>query len=343
MNRAMHAPLALLAALLMAIVTALPTSAGAQEFALVPLGPNTLSGIVVDSLGRPLADATVRLDQLKRLVTTGRDGRYRFDKVKPGTYKVEARRIGYVSESREVEVRERGGAARFQLVPTPFSLQTFITTAARGGLSGVIGDTAYRAVDGVEVRVVGSPYVTRTDSFGAFFLPVKPGRYFVTLKRAGYALQTVSVTVPPTEGRKIAAWMVPERERPNPREAAMLLEMPGRMIRASRVWSKFYTREDLEKLGATDMIQVATAGASRRLPPDCPVIIDGDPNRFVPLWDLPAADVEFVEIYVDPPERVTSGPNGAGSSRANLAANRVAMRATAPSSCGVTVYAWLRR
>jgi len=84
---------------------------GAQGYALVPAGPNTLSGIVVDTLGRPLSDASVFVERLQRHVRTRADGRYLFDKVKPGLYTVIARRIGFVGESREVTVGGRGGAA----------------------------------------------------------------------------------------------------------------------------------------------------------------------------------------------------------------------------------------
>jgi hypothetical protein len=87
---------------------------------------------------------------------------------------------------------------------------------------------------------------------------------------------------------------------------------------------------------------VATIGATRRMNPDCPVIIDGDPRHQTVLSALATAEVEFVEVYVNQPTRVTSGP-GVGSSRANLARNREEMGQVPSSPCGATVYAWLRR
>ena len=38
----------------------------AQEFALVPAGPNTLSGVVTDTLGQPLSDANVFISSCRR-------------------------------------------------------------------------------------------------------------------------------------------------------------------------------------------------------------------------------------------------------------------------------------
>jgi hypothetical protein len=328
---------------LLTVVAAGSSPLGAQEFALVPAGPRTLSGIVTDTLGCPLADANVFISGLERQVGTGSDGRFRFDQVDEGRYTVTARRIGFVGDSREVTVRPNGGAVRFRMIPTPLQLQTFVTTGNRGGLSGVIGDTSFRAMPGVEVRVMGSPYSTRTDSMGAFFLPVKPGRDFVSLTRDGYVRQTVSVTIPPTEGRKIAAWMLPALRPPDLRASAMLFEMPIRISRASKVWSKFFTREDIDKLGAADMRELAMLGATRRMEPDCPVILDGDPHHQTVLSAIATAEVEFVEVYVNQPTRVTSGPGTSGSSRENLARFSEQMRQVASSPCGATVYAWLRR
>jgi hypothetical protein len=53
----------------------------------------------------------------------------------------------------------------------------------------------------------------------------------VRIERDGYARQLIGVTVPPN-GRKIAAWMVPQRGGNNPREGANLFEM-GAFARAS--------------------------------------------------------------------------------------------------------------
>ena len=343
MNRFLRGALTALVLLVLALVAAFPSRAEAQGFALVPAGPNTLSGIVTDSSGNPIADVSVFIERLARRVRTRADGRYHFDRIAPGRYSVTARRIGYVGETRDVDVRENGGAARFQMIPAPFALQTFVTVAARGGLSGVIGDTSYRALAGVEVRVMGSPHTARTDSSGSFFLPVKPGRYFVMLKRDGYAYQTVSVIVPETQGRKIAAWLVPSREKPNPRDAVALFDLPARMMRASRASSRFYTREDIERMGGANLSQIVAAGAVRRVDQSCGVIVDGDPQRYTGLGTLDPEQVEFLEVYVDPAQGGTSGPGVAFGRLARQQQRRLEMQQPLPTGCGVTVYAWLRR
>ena len=60
---------------------------------------------------------------------------------------------------------------------------------------------------------------------GRYMLPLKPGRYMVELKREGFTRQVIGVTIPENEGRKIAAWMVPQQGRANPLEGANLFEM----------------------------------------------------------------------------------------------------------------------
>ena len=284
-------------------------AAHAQGFALVPAGPNTLTGIVTDSAGRPIANAEVFVEALKQRTRTREDGQFRFDHAKPAEYAVVARSIGFVSESRMVTVGEKGGAVRFTLLPTP-GLPTVVTTAKPGGLSGVIGDTSYRAVPGVAVWVLGTGHATTTDSTGTFFLPVKPGHYLVKLKRDGFAQQLVSVTIPKDEGRKIAAWMLPASGKTDPRAAAMLFDLPGRLRWASSARSKFFTREDINKAGSARLEDLITRGGVGRVYPECMAFLNGDPLKMAPLWALSPHDIEFIEVYgakltMDRPEPVT--------------------------------------
>ena len=75
-------------------------------------------------------------------------------------------------------------------------------------------------------------------------------------------------------------------------------------MRANPVWSKYYAREDMAKQGITEVSQVANMASMRMVNPDCPVIIDGGP-RTLPIWQLAAGDVEFVELYTARPARKT--------------------------------------
>ena len=64
----------------------------------------TLSGRVTDPGGGPVAQATVRLVELKRAATTDDDGKYSITQIPPGTYTVSFRVIGYAPLVRRVTV-----------------------------------------------------------------------------------------------------------------------------------------------------------------------------------------------------------------------------------------------
>jgi hypothetical protein len=318
------------------------STAEAQTIALRAPGPNTISGVVTDTLGNFISEADVFITSLKRRVRTREDGTFTFDKLKPGVYALGARSLGYVASSYRVAVSEYGGTVHIKMIRIGFALPSMVTTAERGGLSGVIGDTAYGAMPGVQVRVIGHEGNTETDSTGAFFLPLKPGRYMVELKRAGFTNQRVGVTIPEREGRKIAAWMVPREGKPNPLEGANVFELGQRMMRASPVWSKFYTREDMAKLGVTEIRQVMNMSAMKLVDPDCQVLIDGGP-RTMPAWQLSASDVEFVELYTDRPARrqVTSVNGNVQTLSTSTSMNPGSPRNNL-SRCGVQAVVWLR-
>ena len=102
-----------------------------------------------------------------------------------------------------------GGIGDFELLPLARALPAIVSSAARGGLSGVVGDTAFQSLPGAEVRVMGEDMVTETDSGGAFFLPVRQGRYMVTITKPGFADRVVGVTIPSDSGRRITAFLQP--------------------------------------------------------------------------------------------------------------------------------------
>lgn len=312
------------------------TSAAAQDPVPPRSGLVVLSGTVIDSLGRPIEDADVSVQQLQRRFRTGADGKFVFDNIKPGKYTVTTRRIGYLADSRKVTVGDGGLNLPIPLKRAAFSLPSVITTAERGGLSGVIADTGFRAMAGVKVRVLGTPHTVESDSSGAFFAPVSPGHYLVEILRDGYTRQLISVTVPPDAGRKIAAWMVPQVGRANPKIGANLFDMTVRLRRVGPVTAQYFTREDIEKAGWTDLRQVGSVAAGRLLNPNCPVIIDGGPS-IRELWEITTSEVEFVETYTH-----RAPVPKANDPRAGDVTVRASTNMLPPSVCGTTLIVWLR-
>lgn len=273
------------------------TAAAAQPVLPKAAGPGTLVGVVADSAGTPIRDATVFVAELKRSVVTRANGSFRYDSVKAGTYTISARAVGFIANAGKVTVGAEGGTVIIEMTRVSWGLPAITTKADRGGLSGVIGDTAYRALAGARVRVMGSGAgATVTDDEGAFFLPVKPGRYMVRIQREGYAQQVVSVTVPEKEGRRISAWLAPSDQRTEAMYGANLFDLEQRLIRRGPVGSKLYTHEDFEKYSISDARDAAQRFLARRLSDDECAFIDGGP-REAPLWAINASEIELMEVY----------------------------------------------
>ncbi len=301
-----------------------------------------IRGTVVDETGRAVANADVLFAKRAVRVRAGEDGVFRVLDLEPGKYTFEIRRIGYKPQSAKVTLRDSLVAVRVVLERLPFSLPSVVTVANRGGLSGVIADTGYRPLAAVKVQVNGMQLQTETDSAGKFFLGVKPGHYMVVLRRDGFARQMVSVTVPPDTGRQIAAWMIPAKRDPDPRQGAMLFDQNQRLMAAAPASSRFFTREDFEKLGTTDLRQLASLASGSNADMNCPVMENGDPKRTLPLWAVDPQDLEFLEVYFvrAGAPRTSAGPGGSGGKLQDM---KREMSRVPSSGCGITLVAWYRK
>jgi hypothetical protein len=331
-----------LAAILLA-TTASGLGAQQRDSIRLPLpGPNIIHGFVADSLERPLEGAEVIIIGLKLSTLTGPDGTFRFEHIKPGRYNLTARKIGYYPTGRVVQVGDNGGATAFWLARRAGSvdLPAVVTSARRGGLSGVVGDTAYNAIRGAKLWVLTSDRRAETDSTGAFFMDLKPGRYLVRVERENFGTQLVSVTVPKDSGRRVMVWMSPADRGTSARQSHALLEASLRMARRRPVWSTIYTREDITRSGFDQLSQLASAGAGYPIDQECRAIVDGDSARSVPIYAIDARDLESVEVYAAIPERrrYTSIMNRGGA-----APPRNTGLGSARQPRCAQVFAWLRK
>src|SRR5688572_2669105 len=284
----------------------IPLIAAAQQrdtASLAPAPGRTIIGIIADSADSPIDSAEIFIPALKRKTTAGADGRFRFDDVKPGTYQVAARRLGFYPQTREVVVsKELGGAARFALVPYARALPPVVSRSQRGGLSGVIGDTAWAAVKGAEVTVVSTTRRAISDSMGGFFIDLQPGKHIVRVKREGYASQLLTVNVAKDSGRRVMVFLKPSLRDESFQEEVAISELEERLARRNPVYSAIYTREDINKVGWEELSDIATAGAGRFVDPGCVAVVDGGPRTEF-IWALRASEIEGVEIYRRRPVR----------------------------------------
>ncbi len=302
-----------------------------------------VAGVVTDTAGIPIDSADVSIASLKRRTITGADGAFRFSDVKPGRYSVSARRIGFAPQVRTVVVGPDGGMTRFSLVPTAHVLSPVVASAVLGGLSGVVGDTAYNIVAGAQVTVLGTDRRAVTDSLGRFFIDLHSGRYVVRVTRPGYDSRMMSVTIPPDSGRRITMWLQPGSDAGRHRDAAAFEALNGRLIRRTPM-SKIYTREVLAKTSMTELSQLVTSGVGMPVDGDCLAIIDGGP-RVHPIWDIEAADIELLELY--PPKSIITSDETSlrvpTPGTLDMNGQRLPSLPTHGYGCDVRVWVWLRK
>jgi hypothetical protein len=266
-------------------------------------GPRKMAGVVRDTFAIALDSVEVSIVALQRRVFSKADGTFLFTDVAPGTYEVRARKLGYGPQIRQLVVDSAGATGAFALVPLPYLLRPVVTTVARGGLSGVVGDTAFNALAGAIVRVLGHGEYAVTDSTGAFHIPIKAGSYVVDVKDPGFADRLVSVIVPRDSGERIRVTLAPPARPPTVREVHNFDDFGQRLAWRNTQHSRVYTRAELLEMNI-EWVSEAVQKGFREIhsgPPgaldlDCAAIVNGGPD-LAQIGKLTTDDIETVEIY----------------------------------------------
>ncbi|MEK7400915.1 MAG: carboxypeptidase regulatory-like domain-containing protein [Gemmatimonadota bacterium] len=338
------ATLRICAVALAGALAAAPTLALTQQIALRAT-PGSLVGVVSDTTGTPI-DADVWLGGNKRRMTTGPDGRFRFENVTPGKHTIAARRVGFYPRTATIAVPDSGVIVLMQLIPLPNQLPTVVTSAVRGGLSGMIGDASFHVLKDATIEVVAANRRATSDSAGEFFIDLKPGKHMVRVSRPGFAGRFVSVTVPRDSGRRMQVWLTPSTRDISTQDSYAAMSLESRIMRRNPVYSALLTREDMERLGQSSLQQLSATLAVQRVDDRCMVTMPAFTDPFtdmarvgetapgmMPVWALDAADLEFLEVYVGKASRNTQRSIARGPVRAS---------SMAPASCP-TIIAWLRK
>jgi hypothetical protein len=323
------------------ILAAASVTAAQQPDTTLRAPGRTIVGIVIDTADNVLDSAEVFVASLRRSTAADTAGRFRFTDVKPGEYQVAARRLGYYPQTRTVFVtRDSGGVARFVLVPYARGLAPVVSSARRGGLSGVVGDTGWAAIRSAEVTEVTGLGRAVTDSMGGFFLDLRPGKHMIRVQRDGFASQLLSVTIPKDSGRRMMVFLKPSTRGEAVREENAIFDMGQRLARRNAVYSAFLTREDISKGPWTELQQIAQSHSTGVIQPDCLAFIDGGPKREY-LWAIRASEIEAVEVYRSRQTRAevrSINPSG------RVLATTLISAPVSGENCGNNaVYVWLRK
>lgn len=328
------------------IVNAAPAKPGARK----------LAGVVRDTTGFPVDGVEITIASSHRRTTSSGNGAFQFDNLAPGSYEVRARKFGYAPQVRTIVVDSAGGAGAFAMVSIPVPLLPVVSSASRGGLSGVVGDTAFHPLRGAEVRIVGHSDMTLTDSSGAFYMPVRPGNYTVAISEPGHDFKVVGVIVPSDSGRRITAYLTPRSRPPSVREVHNLEDFATRMAWRTVQNSKVFTRAELEEKGiewVIDAVQMGSGwvGGRQDLDHDCVAVKNGGP-AYVSLQSLMVEEIETIEVYKTaaiagpaplPPGQGARVVNNRRASAPRIQAtnSREAMLENRGKLCAL-VYVWLR-
>jgi hypothetical protein len=268
-----------------------------------PPGPRKIAGVVRDTFAIPLDSVEISIVSLQRRTLSKANGAFLFSDIAPGKYDVRARKMGYAPQIQSLIVDSLGGATLFALVPLPHVLRPIVTTVARGGLSGVVGDTAFNALVGAEVHVLGHDQFAATDSLGAFYMPIRAGSYILTVKHPGFAYRLVSVIVPPDSGQRIRVNLAPASQTPSRKQAHNVEDFASRVAWRQAAHSRIYTRAELQTMGIEwvyDAVRMGFAaihlGPNPQIDRDCTVVVNGGPDT-TSLAPLTVEDVETVEVY----------------------------------------------
>jgi hypothetical protein len=265
-------------------------------------GARFLTGFVKDTGGMPLSDATVSIGKLQKIVRTQADGSFRLDSLPKGKFEIRARKLGYAPKVVEVKVGDQGGRVDdFELVPAARALPAVVTAIARLGLWGVVADTAFAILPGALVTVLGADMSTTTDSLGAFYMPVKEGKYMVSVTKPEFRERVFSVSIPSDSGRRVSISMMPGG--PAAKERSWnTADLAGRMAWTKPGEGALYTHEQIDKMEIQWAYDAIVGGLIRggahgeRPDPSCYALIDGGPGT-VKIGDLSTEELESIEVY----------------------------------------------
>lgn len=277
----------------------------APRVAAAQAQPGTLSGVVTNEAGRPLEFALVVLNPEgdPRRADTGADGRFRFDRLAPGTYRVRAALAGFVARDTTVRVEAAGLEIALVLQRPAMALDTLRVVARETGVFGVVvARESFAPTDKATVRVLTTASSVTTGPDGKFtLLGLRPGGYVVYAKANGRLPTMVSVVVPADSAVELVVAMPSLSAPGSKRMATPLANLETRAQFALRSKSALVPRQEL--LGKAPTVGSALRYApsflrtGMRMSDAACVYVNGEPRPLMTADDIPSDAVERVEVY----------------------------------------------
>jgi hypothetical protein len=265
---------------------------------------HTVRGLVKDTEGAAVAGVEIILESPRRTTTTGSDGRFVLDSVPEGARRLMARRIGYLAVSPRITVPQApGDELVLTMLAKPQELAAVVVEVERPGIYGVVGDTAYRALPGTLVEVLGARIADTTDSLGRFsFGELKKDRHYVLrVSRVGYMARLISVDLA-VRGQEYSVFLS-EYKRGSYDWANSVMAVGALADLSTRLAMEpkrtRMTRKELERYGTMAVCDI----------PRVRSIVGEDPNiiyrgnnwvRQANLCSFNAADIDLLEWGADP-------------------------------------------
>ena len=250
----------------------------------------TITGVVVDSGGAPVAGATVRVPSGSPSTRTDSAGAFRLAGVPAGNARVQVLRDGYTPLGFEFEIAANVTVSlRLTLLPAP-PAPVVVEPAAEAAPSptdsvlaklvaedsvrskgssrtssivGVVIDSAGRAVFGATVQAMSTELRSLSDSAGRFRIPNVPtGLTFLRIRKIGYLSEYLPLQV--EEGR-VAALSVKLRPASGAPSLARVevradargdAKMAGFYERSRKASGVFVTREELLRRNVSNVTEV---------------------------------------------------------------------------------------
>ena len=287
--------------LALALVLLFAPAAGARA----QRGGLAVQGTVVDSTaGAALGGVALELTgaAVRAVTQTDGAGRFRFVGIRPGTYTLTIRRIGYVARAPERLELARDTVLAVALSRVAREIATVLVRDSTTGIQGVVGTAAgMEPIPSARVQVAGVRGTFTSDSAGRFFIPIeKAGTYALRISREGYhqSLRTVEVA-----NRRMTDGSALLDSAP-PRASAILganWEDLDQRQRWRTMNSALVSGFDLVGKGGTltDALQMTPSFVSRglRIGPSTCVFVDGVPRPGMPIDAIAPEQIEMIEVY----------------------------------------------